>query len=197
MIYADDTQVYTHFTPTNIELAIARASIDVQAVTNWARKNGLLLNPLKTKVMILGSEIYTTRLDLDTLPRVTIDGHALPYATEARNLGVTLTPTLDWEKHTKDITCRVRSTLYTLRFYRHSLLKSLRKCLVESLIFPRFDYACVVYHHLDDTRINKIQVTLKSCVRFVVGRLPFRAHVTPSLTQPWLALGIQTLRVLH
>ena len=77
MIYADDTQVYTHFIPTNIELAIARASIDAQAVANWVRGNGLLLNPLKMKVMILGSKLYTTRLDLDTLPRVMIDGHAL------------------------------------------------------------------------------------------------------------------------
>ena len=74
-----------------------------------------------------------------------IDGHALPYATEARNLGVTLTPPLDRQKHTKEITSRVRSTLYTLRSYRHSLLKSLTKCLVESLIIRPFDYACVVY----------------------------------------------------
>ena len=88
MIYADDTQVYFHFLPTNILQAIERASTDAQAVANWARENGLLLNPLKTKVMILGSELYTSRLDLPTLPRVMIDGQALSYVTEARNLGV-------------------------------------------------------------------------------------------------------------
>ena len=34
MIYADDTQVYYHFFPTNIHQAIARASIDAQAVAD-------------------------------------------------------------------------------------------------------------------------------------------------------------------
>ena len=60
--------------------------------------------------------------------------------------------------------------------------------MVESLIFPRFDYACVVYHHLDNTRIKRIQVTLKACVRFIVGRLPFLSHVTPHvLSLCWLS----------
>ena len=52
---------------------------------------------------------------------------------------------------------------------------------MESFIFPRFDYACVVYHYLDKTRCDKLQVTLKACVRFVVGHLPFLAHETPHL----------------
>ena len=78
MIYADDTQVYLHFFPTNILQAIAHATTGAQAVANWVRENGLLLNHVKTKVMIVGSEIYTTRLDLATLPRVMIDGQSAP-----------------------------------------------------------------------------------------------------------------------
>ena len=112
--------------------------------------------------MILGSELYTSRLELTTLSRVMVDGHALPYVCEARNLGVTITLTLDWKMHTGEITRRVYSTLHTLRFHRHSLSRSLRKTFVESLVFPRFDYACVVYHYLDKTCIGKIEVTLRA-----------------------------------
>ena len=191
MIYADGTQVYFHFFPKKIQQAIARASIDAQAVANWATENRLLLNPSKTKVMILGSELCTTRVDLTTLPRVTIDGHALPYVSEARSLGVIITPTLDWKQHASEITRRVYCTLYTLRFHRRSLSRELRKSLVECLVFPRFDYACIVYHHLDDTRIGKIDVALRACVRFVVGCLPFLAHVIPHL------LGLHWLSALR
>ena len=188
MIYVDDTQVYLHFLPPTIHEANTRAPIDAQAVTDWARENGILLNPLKTKVMILGSELYTSRLELTTLPRVMIDGHVLPYVREARNLGFTITLTLEWKMHTGEITRRVYSSLHTLRFHRHSLSRSLRKTLVESLVFPRFNYACVVYHHLDKTRIGKIEVRLRACVRFVVSRLPFLAHVTPHLLgRHWLS----------
>ena len=177
MIYADDAQIYLNFLPPTIHQAITRVSIVAQTVADWARENGLLLNPLKTKDMILGNELYTSRLELTTLPSVMVDGHALPYVREARNLGVTITLTLDWKMHTGEITRRVYSTLHTLRFHRHSLSRSLTKTLVESLVFPRFNYACVVYHHLDKPRIR----TLRACVRFVVGRLPFLAHVTPHL----------------
>ena len=84
-----------------------------------------------------------------------------------RNLGVIISPTLDW-KHTSEITRRIYSTLYTLLFHRRFLSRSLRKTLVESLVFSRFDYACIVYHHLDDTRIKKIQVTLKGSDTFKI-----------------------------
>ena len=50
----------------------------------------------KTKVLIIGSEAYTRELDVLTIPRVVIDGCVLPYATEARSLGVTFTNTLNW-----------------------------------------------------------------------------------------------------
>ena len=56
----------------------------------------------------------------------------------------------------------------------------MRNHLVETLIFPQLDYACPVYIHLDGTRVKKMQTTMNACVRFVVGNLPRRAHVTPS-----------------
>ena len=62
---------------------------------------------------------------------------------------------------------------------------------MESLVFPRFDYACVVYHPLNKTRIGKIEVTLTACVPFVVGRLPFLAPRNPSSAQTALALRNQ------
>ena len=37
---------------------------------------------------------YSREFDLETLPRVVIDDNSLPYVTEARSLGVTLTNTL-------------------------------------------------------------------------------------------------------
>ena len=101
MIYADDTQIYLNFAMNDITQAIARVTTDAQAVANWARENRLVLNHHKTKVMILGSELYTTRLDLATLPRVAIDGQALPYVAETRNLSVIISPTLDWKRPAK------------------------------------------------------------------------------------------------
>ena len=96
MIFADDTQLYHHFFPANFHHALDCVTRDTQAVADWAGNNGLTLNSGKTKVMILGSDAYTREFDLETLPRVVIDGTSLPYVTEARSLGVMFTNTLDW-----------------------------------------------------------------------------------------------------
>lgn len=42
----------------------------------------------KSKVMILKSDKYIPKIDLDTLPKIRVDGTALEYITEVRNLGV-------------------------------------------------------------------------------------------------------------
>ena len=75
IIFAADSQLYHHFFPTNIHLALTRVTQDAQAVANWARTNGLILNSSKTKIVILGSVLYTHKLDLEILPRVVIDGY--------------------------------------------------------------------------------------------------------------------------
>ena len=101
MIFADDIQIYHHFFPTNIQQAIADMTTEAQAVADWAFTNGLLLNHAKTKVMILGSKLYVSKLDLDNLPPIYIDGQALPYVLEAKSLGITFSPSLDWQTHVK------------------------------------------------------------------------------------------------
>ena len=203
MIFADDTQLYHHFLPADFHLALARITRDAQAVADWARCNGLTHNSGKTKVIIVGSVAYTRELDLASLPRVVIDGCSLLYVTEARSLGVNFTSTLNWYLHTKRVARRVFGSLYCLRFFRHALLRDLRKHLAESLLFPHFDYAAPVYNHLDKTRALKLEKALKACVRFVVS--PHRNHVTPHrLALGWLSatrrrqyfVGLQAFKVV-
>ena len=162
MIFYDDTQLYHHFFPTDFHLALDRVTRDAQAVADWARSNGLTLNSAKIKVLIIGSEDYTRKLDLATIPRVVIDGCVLPYVTEARSLGVTFTNTLDWQAHAKTVARRVFASLYTLRFFHSALSRDVRKLLAETLVFPQFDYVTPVYNHLDKTRVLMLERALKA-----------------------------------
>ena len=140
IIFADDTQIYFSFFPTDINEGIAALSRD--ATANRASAHGLELNVDKTKVMILGSQIYTSRLDHSTIPKVTVNGRELPYEVEVKNLGVCITPTLNWAPHVSQCLRKIYDALYTLKFFKHALTRSVRKNLVESLVIPHFDYAC-------------------------------------------------------
>ena len=60
--------------------------------------------------------------------------------------------------------------------------------LVESLIFPYFNYLCVVCQDLNITLTNSLEILLKAYVRFVIGNIPFPAHVTPHrIALGWLS----------
>ena len=204
MIFADDTQL-NHFSPSDFNSALDRVTRHAQAVADWVRSNRLTLNSSKTKGLIMGSEAYTRELDLTTISRVVIDDCSLPYAIEARSLGVNFTNTLDWQAHAKLVTRRVFASLYTLRFFRHALSRDTRKHLAETLVFPQFDYAALVYNHLDKMRVLMLERDLKACVRFVVGNIRHRDHVTPhQLALRWLSalrlrqyfIGLQAFKVV-
>ena len=180
MIYADDTQVHFHLFSVNIHQAIARTCIDAQAVADWARENGLLLNPLETKVMILGHELYTTRLDLHP-PK----SHDLWLCASARFWG-TYPRRYNHANPRLEIT-RGWNHSYGLQHPFYSAFSSpLTLKIVEenSRGEPVPTLRLYVYSlppFLCDTRIRKIEITLRACVPFVVDHLPFLAHVTPHL----------------
>ena len=156
-------------------------------------------------MIILGCVAYLRDLDLDTLPQVVIDESALQYVTKVRSLCVTFTNSLDWQVNARLVTRKVFGTLYTLRFFRHALLRDIRKYLVETLALPLFNYAATVYNHLDKDRTKKLEKDLKACVRFVLGNIPRRDHITPyRLSLGWLSaerrcqyfIGLQAFKVV-
>ncbi|XP_074096374.1 uncharacterized protein LOC141525708 [Cotesia typhae] len=51
-LYADDTYIYIHFYPYQLQDAVRLMNIDALAVVEWARENGLEVNLLKTKAML-------------------------------------------------------------------------------------------------------------------------------------------------
>ena len=188
MIFADDTQIYHSFFPSDLIEGIAALSRDATAVADWAAANGLNLNIAKTKAIILGSKYFTSQLDLNSIPKISVSGRDLPYELEVKSLGVLITPSLNWSTHVNQCLRRINRSLYTLRHFKHALTRSLRQNLVESLVIPHFDYACVVYHDLDDTRELKLKRALHACIRFIYGNIPRRAHITPyRLELGWLS----------
>lgn len=189
VFYADDSQIYLHCLLEELLNAIRTISLDAQAVADWARMNGLSLNASKSKVMILGSSKVVPGLDLSSLPKIKVDDSELEYVTEIKNLGVILSSTLDFKSHTKMISSKIYSSLFSLRFFRHSLSKSLRIHLVQSLLLPHFDYASSVFLYLDKTLELKLQTAQNACVRFVCGYIPRDSHVTPHrLDLGWLSV---------
>ncbi|CAB0034073.1 unnamed protein product [Trichogramma brassicae] len=185
MIYADDTQIFCSDLPARAHILLDRS--DISAIVAWAEDNGISLNSDKTGAMLCGSQFYVNALKESTPPLFVGDAQ-LQMMPELTILGLKLTLTLAWGPQVSRVCSSMHYTLYSLRYYRHALTRSIRKNSVESLIFPIFDYGSSVFHDLNKGQSLKLYRLHNACVRYVYGTIPYRAHVTPyRLALGWLS----------
>ena len=55
-LYADDTQLYISFTPTNSALSLDTLTTTFTDILSWMNLNKLLLNPSKTEFLLIGTK---------------------------------------------------------------------------------------------------------------------------------------------
>ena len=61
--YANDTLIYQYFKTSNINAAIARVQMDIQAIEDWAFANRLQLIERNTKIIHFGSVPYVASIN--------------------------------------------------------------------------------------------------------------------------------------
>lgn len=168
-VYADDMQVYIHCSPDKIPTAVRFLNEDLDRFTAWAKSMFLKPNPSKTKAMIIGSNHFISSVSLQHLPHIILDSQQISFVENAKNLGVYFDNTLCWDKHVAQVRKRVFYSLHTLSKFRRTFPTHLKKKLVESLIFPIFDYCDVVYNGLSVESAQSLQVAQNACIRYVLN----------------------------
>ena len=167
MIFADDTQIYLSCLPSELNSGIARITHDVDVIANYARENSLQLDISKSKALVLGSKAFVSRIDLNTLPPIMVEGKAILFLSEVRNLGVRMTANLSWRSHVMSVSRRVHFSLHKLKFQRNALSRELRTTMIVSLIFPLIHYRCLVFNDLTNEMNTKLQQLINCGIRLI------------------------------
>ena len=93
----DDSKVFLPFPIRKIDAAITNLEQDLFRVASWGCENHLLINPEKTKFMIIGTRQQVNRLPTDL--SVSFMGKPLKPVGSAKDLGVTLDRHLNYDNH--------------------------------------------------------------------------------------------------
>lgn len=194
-LYADDLQMYITFKPNETAVAVERLNEDLKRVVNWSYKNGLLLNPVKSKYLVLGSKFQIDLINTHT-PNVLIEGTSIEQVTEARNLGIVMDGGLKFEKHISEVAQQCYYRLRVLYHIRQYLSVDVRIRLCESLILSKLNYADTVIGGCLLSRTKRlIQRVQNACVRFCFP-IPYREHITPYINH-YKIMNMQSRRSLH
>lgn len=185
-LYADDVQLYLSFKPDAIHDAIHLLTEDLCAVASWSRKFGLQINTNKTQVMIIGSQAFISRLDLNSLPSVKYNDVPLGYCSEVKNLGLIITENLSLQHHITEVSRKMYGAMHALKCMQNFLPFSAKSILVNSILLPILDYADVCYPDATEEQLNKLERLLNLCIRYMYGLRKYD-HISHYRTQlKWL-----------
>ena len=135
--YADDTQLYLSFKPSEMASATDKLNACLADIRNWMSDNFLKLNDDKTELLLIGHPKRTANLADFT---INIGGAVVRPSPCARNLGVLFDSGLTFNSFIQKTASTAVLHIRSLARIRDYLPQWLAKDLVNSLVLSRLDY---------------------------------------------------------
>ncbi|XP_072948764.1 uncharacterized protein [Epargyreus clarus] len=194
-LYADDTQLYYSFDSKNTHMAIKKINDDLNSILLWSQNNSLVLNPLKSQYLVLGTK-KQIKSALDNDIQIKMNDVILQQVSSARNLGLILDGEQKFVEYTNN---RIKTAFYklkTLYQIRPYIREELRTLLCDSLVLSQFIYCSSTF----GPRINSyteraIQRVQNACIPYCFN-VPKRECITPYLNRKGI-LNMRARRELH
>ena len=185
-LYADDTQLYISFTPSNSTSSLEKLSNTFSDILSWMNSNKLLLNPSKTEFLLIG--IKQQRLKFSQLTTLSLGNDIIPVSSSARNLGFIFDSDMSFTDQINSLSKSCHFHIRDIRRIRHLLPLSAATALANSLVSSKLDYCNSLYNGISQANLNKIQRIQNTLVRVVTNTSKFD-HITPILKKlHWLPI---------
>ena len=136
--YADDTQLYTSFTPGEDELlAVERLQSCIKALRTWMYQNKLKLNDGKTEFIVFGTPAGLRKVITSTL---LVGNQLIPASSSVRNIGAYFDQNLKMDTQVK-LTCKSAwFHLYNISRIRSFLTSDQAKSVIHAYVTSKLDF---------------------------------------------------------
>ena len=180
--YVDDSKLYLSFPVRDLNTIVQQINEDLSLVASWCCHNHLLINPDKTKLLVMG-----TRQMLQTLPdfHITLLGKEIAPTASARDLGVQVDATLSYNEHVTNITSTCMASLCEINRIKHLLDSRTSENVITSLVFSKLYFCSTVWQD----QCAEITEDPELCGQNPYRNKKVRKHITPVLNNlRWLSV---------
>ena len=185
-LYADDTQLYISFTPSNSTSLLEMLSNTFSDILSWMNSNKLLLNPSKTEFLLIGTK--QQRLKFSQLTTLSLGNDIIPVSSSARNLGFIFDSDMSFTDQINSLSKTCHFHIRDIRRIRHLHPLSAATALANSLVSSKLDYCNSLYNGISQANLSKIQRIQNTLARVVTNTSKFE-HITPLLEKlHWLPI---------
>ena len=167
-LFADDIAFYTA-NPT-LSNVVSTLNDDQDKLDQYLSRKGLLLNPSKTRFMVLRKP----RHQLSKHYRLTCIGITISCCEQAKYHGVTIDEHLTFDPHVKEACAKAYGKVSTFNHGRHNLSKVARILFYLSIVQSTLEFASSAYVHcLTSNIFQKLNVCSHLCMKkmFILDRL--------------------------
>src|SRR6188472_2446730 len=180
-LFADDSQMYTCFTPNSYSDAATCLQHTFQSISAWMSANFLALNPSKTEFMLFGTPQQLSKLN-DPCLSISSDISITP-ASSVRNLGVVFDEHLSFHEHITKISQACFFHIRDLRRIRQFLTLETASTIGSALMQSKLDYCNSLLLNLPSCEIDRLQFVENSLVKerivYKTISLTYKSIVTP------------------
>lgn len=176
-LYADDTQIYGHCSPSSTSVLQDTTERCIAMVTCWMRCNRLQLNAAKTEFIWCAT---SRRQHLISSSAFHVGNDSVQTSSAVRDLGLHIDSDLSMKAHISILVRTCFGILRGLKSIRRSLPSDTTKLLMHSFITSWVDYCNVAFAGLPHSSLMRIQSVLNAAARLVCNSRKYE-HVTPLL----------------
>ena len=185
--YVDDSQLHLSFPVQETAMAVEHLSKDLQRIAAWCCTHSLLINPDKTKLLLLG----TTQM-LARVPKgfgVTLLSKEILPSCSKKDLGVIMDSRLSFDEHVTEVVSKCVGSLCQINRVKHLFGRSTLITIINSLLL--LFYCSSMWASTTKKIIARLQKVQNFAVRVVTGARKYD-HITPVLKElHWLPVAKQ------
>ena len=158
---------------------------DLKRVAFWCSQNSLLINPVKTKVLVVGTRQMLQRVPSDL--NFVLLGKELVPVPSAKDLGLFVDSTLSFDEHiTITTVSSCMASLVQINRVKHLFDVKTLENVINALVFSKLFYCSTVWSGTSKKNVKKLQRVQNFAARLVTKARKYD-HITPLLYQlKWL-----------
>ncbi len=169
--FADDSTIWHVHKDIKKSLKLIQGGLDT--ITEWQKRWGFKISPLKTEAVIFSKTkttydqqlgTYKHRGKTTTFPQLTVNNTPIPYRDKVKFLGMTLDYRLTWHAHIANLLVRCRKDINLLKLVSATSYGADKKALLllyKALIMSKIDYGSFIYQSCHITQLDKIEKNTK------------------------------------
>ena len=173
--FVDDSKISLSFSVDEISEAKHKLETDLRLVAEWCCKNSLLINPEKTRFLLVG-----TRQLLNLLPEnisLNFLNNTVAPVTSVNDLGIALDSNLTYNKHITQLTWECMFKLCQINCVKHCFDRNMLIYIISATVIGKLYYCSTVWSNTSST-IMKLEAVQNFACRIIALNGKKFDHIT-------------------